>query len=270
MQGQSGLTALLILTALVSLPARAETLSPDVMRLYGGRYSTDCAGDTGPRLRVTPAALQVEAGGKRMSGREVLAAYSYFGQQAPPKGFQVALLSQVRPGAGLQFMIYRDKSGQYAVLEADGPVQAALGPALMAARYRHCETPAAAQAAPSPAPAPASLDTYPPQMLADPTFRAAYHKALGPKSKLRWLARLEGPGTLVRPVSVEGVDYRLVAVCKPHDCADNNMVVLYAKAERRLVGKVFEGGSQVTYLGAPSRALADELERLWTEEWRKH
>ena len=211
-------------------------------------------------------ALAVEADGRRMTGRKPLSAYSYFGQQAPPRGFRVALMSEVRPGAELRFMIFGDKAGQYARLEGEGAVAAALGKTLLAATYRDCEKRALE---PAPRAVAEPLERRAPDLLADPAFRSAYLKALGPRARERWLARMDGPSPALRQVRVEGAEYTLVAVCKAHDCGDNNMVALYSPAGRQVFGKILEGGSRSTLIGSPSPAMAAELERLWAGEWRQ-
>ena len=59
-------------------------LDVDALKQYGGVYSSDCSSATAPRLRVVADALMVEQGTKRLTGRNVQAAYSYFGQSPPP------------------------------------------------------------------------------------------------------------------------------------------------------------------------------------------
>lgn len=114
----------------------------------------------------------------------------------------------------------------------------------------------------------AGKDVYPPQMLADKAFRKAYHRALGESRRERWLARLEGPGVPVRPVRIGGGEYRLVAACKAHDCYENNLVVVFAPASGRLLGKVLQSERPPYFIGDPDGAEQAELDRLWREEWR--
>ena len=66
-----------------------------MLKVYGGNYSSDCGNASAPRLRVVADALMVEHGNKRMTGSNVQAAHSYFGQ-SPPPDYQVALLGEVR------------------------------------------------------------------------------------------------------------------------------------------------------------------------------
>jgi hypothetical protein len=130
-----------------SAPAWAQKLDAQALKLYGGNYSSDCSNASAPRLRVAADALMVEQGNKRMTGSNVQAAYSYFGQ-SPPPDYQVALLGEVR-GEQLIFLVYRDKTGQYITIDGDTKVRAALGKALLDRKYRSCN-PAQQTAIPNP------------------------------------------------------------------------------------------------------------------------
>jgi hypothetical protein len=209
-------------------PASAQgTLDADTLKSYGGTYSTDCSNSTAPRLRVVADALMVEQGTKRMTGGNVQAAYSYFGQ-SPPPDYQVVLLSEVRGGLQLMFIVYRDKSGQYVTLDGDPKVQAALGKALLGRKYRSCD-PVRKEITSAPPSAPQSESmTGPPDLLRDSRFKSVYYKALGPKVKESWLAELDGPAPPNKKIKVGGTDYVFASACKNHDCGDNNVVLLYS------------------------------------------
>lgn len=108
--------------------------------------------------------------------------------------------------------------------------------------------------------------TTPDELLRDTRFRTAYAAALGPKAKQPWLARLSN-SALLRPHRFESVEYQIASPCKPHDCAEHNLLLLYAPASGHLYGQLHERG-QVTLLGSPSPALSQELSRLWKREFR--
>ncbi|SFC34547.1 Inhibitor of vertebrate lysozyme (Ivy) [Polaromonas sp. OV174] len=262
--------ALTATLAALSLPALAQgRLGADVLKLYGGVYSPDCGNAKAPRLRVLDDALIVEQGNRRLIGREVMAAHSYFGN-SPPPNYLVALLSQVPRGGGLMFMVYQDRAGQYIKIEPDPKVGTALGPSLTRLSYRWCNQPQSrpAPAAPSQAPVPSSHVIDPPDLLRDPAFKAAYYRALGPRVRQYWLAQLEGPAHPLSRVRIGGTEYVYAMVCKPHDCADNNTVLLYSRAQGVVYGKVLLAG-QGSLIGAPPPPLAAEIERLWHKEWRQ-
>ncbi|HEX2539654.1 MAG TPA: Ivy family c-type lysozyme inhibitor [Caldimonas sp.] len=104
-------------------------------------------------------------------------------------------------------------------------------------------------------------------LLKDPRFKAAYLGALGPKAKERWLARMSN-SSLVRKVSIGGAEYRVAAPCKPHDCGDNNLLLLYSPARAVVYGKLFEKGRS-TLIGSPDTAMSAELDRMWNQEFRQ-
>jgi hypothetical protein len=168
--------------AFVATPTWAQNkLDAQALKLYGGTYSSDCSSPAAPRLRVVADALMVEQGKKRLTGRDAQPAYSYFGQ-SPPPDYQVVLLSEVRAGLQLLFIVYRDKLGQYITLDGDSKVQSALGRDLLGRKYRSCnaagkETPSALPVTPQP-----EAMMGPPELLLDAKFRSAYYKALGPRS----------------------------------------------------------------------------------------
>lgn len=128
---------------------------------------------------------------------------------------------------------------------------AAVAAALMAA--------AAAQAADPPS---SSGD-----LLKDSKFKAAYTGALGPRAKERWLAAMSNSAPL-RTVQLAGEAYQVATPCKPHDCADNNLLLLYAPASGKVYGHLHEKG-RVTLIGQPGPELSRELGRMWKQEFRQ-
>ena len=260
------------LIALAS-PAWAQSkLDADSIRLWGGTYSTNCGNPAAPRLRVVSDALMVEQNNKRLTGRNVQAQHSYYGN-SPPPDFQVALVGEVRRDVQLLFEVYQDKSGLYITVAGDRDVQAALGKALLGQKYRSCDAPRR-PATPPPAPAAASAPGGEPMvnpwdLLQDPKFKSAYYRALGPKVKEGWLADLDGPATPTTKMNVAGNEYVFAKSCKNHDCGDNNVVLLYSAAQGKVYGKVFER-RRASFIGNPSPAVAAELDRLWVAEWRQN
>jgi len=272
-QPASSRRAALAAVLLVAASAAAQTgLDAPTLRQFGGRYAVDCASAAAPRLRVDADALLVEQGNQRMTGRNAMSSYSYFGNSPPPKDFQVALMGELRGGLQLLFMVYADKGGPYIRLEGDAKVAAALGKALMASRFRRCEAPNAPVIAPAPAPAPrAAAPGDAPELgtlVEDPAFKRAYRKAIGPLAAQRWLARFEGPAPSTRTQSFDGTPYVVIGICKAHDCYDHNASFLYSAAQQRVIGLVQQNGAKAL-VGAPGPTLAPQLERLWQSQWRQ-
>lgn len=74
--------------------------------------------------------------------------------------------------------------------------------------------------------------------------------------------------SMVRKVTVLGEEYLVAAPCKPHDCAENNLLVLYGPAKGTVVGNLHEKGRD-TLIGTPAPAMAAELGRMWKKEFRQ-
>jgi hypothetical protein len=271
--GCASMRRVLILACSIAAAGPARALEPEVLQRYGGTYSMQCADASSPRLRITADALLVERGARRLVGPKPQAAYSYFGQ-SPPPGYEVALQSQERGAPELTFVVFRDRGGLYLQFDAEPRVMAALGRPPANTKYRDCdaarnqrEGAAAGRQALQDAKEAAALAAASP--LADARFKAAYHAALGARVKEHWLARLDGPAPEPRRLRVAGDEYVLHAVCKAHDCHDNNLVLLYSPARGVAYGTVFERGTTSTLIGAPPPAIATELERLWRRQWRQ-
>jgi hypothetical protein len=245
-------------------------LDREALKLYGGTYSAECGNATGTRLRVLANALTVEQGDKRLTGSNVQAAHSFFGQSAPPN-YLVALLSDVRGGSQMLFIVFRDGRGQYITPDGDQRVQAALGKTLLARKFYKCDgdqRQPTAGPVPRPSSASSAEPSGPPDLLQDPRFKSAYFKALGAKSKEPWLNELDGPARPIKKVRVSGTEYFMASVCKPHDCADNKTVLLYSVQTGAVYGKVLDR-RRASLIGDPSSAVAAELDRLWASEWRQ-
>ena len=108
----------------------------------------------------------------------------------------------------------------------------------------------------------------PAEYLKDPKLAELYVKALGPKAKTPWLAKMDGPAPTTRKVRVVGSEFVLAAFCKNHDCGDNNAVLLYAADRGQLYGTIYEKG-KTTVIGEPPPGLAIELKKLWKKEWHQ-
>jgi hypothetical protein len=107
----------------------------------------------------------------------------------------------------------------------------------------------------------------PPELLRDPKFKAPNPKALGPLAGEKWLSSLAGPAPEVKARNLAGTAMQLASVCKPHDCAGHNTVVLYDSARPAVHGKVYQAGRN-TLLGNPAPAAAAEPDKLLRQEGR--
>lgn len=246
-----------------SIGARAA-IDPALDRRFGGVYSSACRDGAAPRLKLRGDTMQVER-----AGRTLLDAHTLRPAAAPPPGtprgrdYQAAFVGEVAGGERLRVALFRNAEGLFVVADGGPRTAAALGPALRGQRLRHCDPERNRRPGAPPPPA----DRIPADYLRDARFKAAYAALLGPLARERWIARLDGPAPPVRQVRVGGTPHQLLAVCKPHDCDEHALVLLYAPESGRLAGKVVQAGCS-TRLGHPSPAVAAALERHWAGEWR--
>jgi hypothetical protein len=128
-----------ILGLCCTLPALAQQSPNDLemLKKYAGTWAVDCSKPAGARLTVDVKSLGLSAGGKQLRTAAPMAAFSYFGQQQPPAGFDAALLGEARP-TGLTLMAMKDASGPYLTVEADTPLQKQFGKAALAGKFRRC------------------------------------------------------------------------------------------------------------------------------------
>jgi hypothetical protein len=121
-----------------ALPALAQQSANDIemLKKYAGNWAVDCT-KPGTRLGVDVKTLTLTAGGKQLKTAAPMAAFSYYGKQEPPQGFEAALLGEAPP-TGLSFLAMKDKSGPYLTVEADGPLEKQFGKAALAGKFRRC------------------------------------------------------------------------------------------------------------------------------------
>lgn len=118
------------------------------------------------------------------------------------------------------------------------------------------------------APIPLKMQSAP-ALLKQPGFAAAYRAALGPLAREGWVSELDGPSPNLRQVDVGGQRFWLAAACKPHDCHDHNLVLLWQVEGAKVHGLVHQRSRQSIF-GDPPPAVADELTKLWAGEWRQN
>jgi hypothetical protein len=67
-------------------------------------------------------------------------------------------------------------------------------------------------------------------------------------------------GTPVTYSTVDGIKYELFNACKAHDCADNQLEVMFAPGGTQAWGAVMTNGNSIAYLGTPSPAQQSALQ----------
>lgn len=146
----------------------------------------------------------------------------------------------------------------------------ALGSALVARRFADCDASRSARvAAATRAEIRQSTAAARPAPDKESRFRTAYLRALGASVRNEeWLMSQVGRPTDATTVTIAGTTYEQLTGCKPHDCGDNNALVLFAPRTGVVVGKLLVRGLP-RLIGAPPVGLADELDRLWRAQWRQ-
>ena len=249
-------------TALQAPGPAFAALDPATDRQVAGVYSNACGDRSQVMIRLYGDVLDIERGTVAVKANQLQVS-----KAAPPGAaiadFKAVVRGDVKGGDGLVLVLSHNAKGLFARIDGGEKSLAPLGPGVIGQVLRHCDP--NRNALPG---APVEVRLSPSDLLRDARFKAAYLQALGPLAKERWLARMEGPAPELRQVKVAGNDFALAATCKPHDCADHNMVLLWTPKPGVLHGLVFQQGRS-TLIGNPPPEVAKELQRLWAAEWRQ-
>jgi hypothetical protein len=245
-----------------ALPAHAKLAVADERR-FAGVYSNACDDRSALSLKFYEDVMMVERGGKAVSANRVRLerAHPTAGSAADFRG---VVRGEVAGGDGLAFVLHHNAEGLFAVIDGGGKSLAALGPGVLGQKLRHCDP----NRNPLPGAAPPPSAGSPPDLLKNPRFRDAWKQATGALAREAWISGMRGPAPQLRKAAIAGTQYTVGAVCKPHDCGENNLVLLYDEANGSVLGLVHQAGRE-TLLGGPSPAMAEELRKLWRQEWRQ-
>jgi hypothetical protein len=93
-------------------------------------------------------------------------------------------------------------------------------------------------------------------LLKNPAYRSAWRSMFREVTTVPpWIDRrgdeVLGVTGLSSHRSSGDIDYVLSDLCKPHDCADNRLYLLYSPAGRRLFGLLLQRGAPPRWLGSP-------------------
>jgi hypothetical protein len=70
-------------------------------------------------------------------------------------------------------------------------------------------------------------------------------------------------GTPVAYSTVDGIRYELFYACKPHDCDNNGMELMFAPHGAKVWAAMVQDGKSVTYLGTPNGAQQAALKEAF-------
>ena len=257
--------ALSLLLACAGAPAALAALDPKTDRQVGGVFSNACQDRAQVMIRLYGDVLDIERAGKAVQADRLKSV------RTPPPGaaaadFAATVTGQVKGGSGtLTLTITHNARGLFARIDGDERALAPLGPGVAGQTLRHCDPNRNAQ----PGTTPATTHRGPPDLLKDTRFKAAYLKALGPLAREPWISAMEGPAPALRQVKLAtGDEYTLAATCKPRDCAEHNLIVLWRPQSARVLALVQQRGRK-TPIGTPNPDELRQLEKLWAAEWQR-
>lgn len=111
----------------------------------------------------------------------------------------------------------------------------------------------------------AAADTYLTDMMKNPSYRQTLATLLNTARNLpSWTQQvLKTSGNYVGApatvLAIGGTRYELFYTCKPHDCTDNKLAVMFSPKGAQAWGAIVINGRLISYLGAPSPALQSAL-----------
>ncbi|MEO7245793.1 MAG: Ivy family c-type lysozyme inhibitor [Rubrivivax sp.] len=250
------------LVALAATPALAA-LDPVTDRQVGGVLSNACGDRSQVMIRLYDDTLDVERAGVAVKASKLRASRSAPSGAPVVPDFAASVQGQAKSGP-VNLTITHGAKGLFARIDGSEAALAPLGPGVVGQVLRHCDPNRNRLAG---APIPLEEQTIG-ALLKRPGFPAAYRAALGPLAREPWIASASGPSPNLRQVDVGGQRYWLAAVCKPHDCADHNLVLLWDEPGARVQGLVHQKARD-TQIGDPPPAVAAELKTLWAKEWQQ-
>ncbi len=113
----------------------------------------------------------------------------------------------------------------------------------------------------------ASAEQYLPEIASKAPYKKAYAEMLSFPS---WVSKAQGAASPVERVSVEGKSFTVGHMCKPHDCADNQLSVVFSAdgtkswgllATRSVDGKAFNK----QLLGNPDSVIEGLLNKSFSD-----
>jgi len=86
---------------------------------------------------------------------------------------------------------------------------------------------------------------YPWDLLEDQEFKKLYLKSLGDLKNIFWIRKIHAPADRNHIVDLRGKKYVFISFCKPHDCADNFVAILYDPYDEELFGYYYSEGRKI-------------------------
>lgn len=113
----------------------------------------------------------------------------------------------------------------------------------------------------------ASAEQYLPEIISKDPYKNAYAKMLSFPS---WVSKAQGTATPVERVSVGGKTFIVGHMCKPHDCANNQLSVVFSEHGHKswgLLATRSADGETFTkqLLGDPDSSVKELLNKSFSE-----
>ena len=100
------------------------------------------------------------------------------------------------------------------------------------------------------------------ELMKQPAHRAAWYGMLAGETLPPWIDdfanTLDGPPTPSIAVQANDETYTLAFTCKPNECGDNQLFVLFSPGGAKAWGLLVAGGER-KWLGAPDRAIQQAI-----------
>jgi hypothetical protein len=110
-------------------------------------------------------------------------------------------------------------------------------------------------------------DIYPWETLTIDEFKKAYAEMLGSKNHEAWVNSLTGTGNKNKMLHVAKEHLLLIAICKPHFCDMNQMLILFNPALKKCYA-ISAGDGKFFYLGTPDDNMKNLLKILLVDEYK--
>jgi len=102
-----------------------------------------------------------------------------------------------------------------------------------------------------------SAEKYAWQWSKDEPFSSSYLNILTGKKIDTWIYTLKGPSGKSKMVSIENEKWNLITTCKTHNCANNNISIIYNEKSKKIYALI--NSSNTFFVGNPSQPLKDFL-----------
>jgi hypothetical protein len=95
------------------------------------------------------------------------------------------------------------------------------------------------------------------EWMTDKNFLSSYQHAINDREVESWIKQLSGPSSKSKVIMLDGKEGYYISVCKPHDCAFQNISLIYFPNENKVYGLIIS--TLVYFIGEPSDLFKERL-----------